>query len=311
MKILVLGAGAIGGYYGARLVQAGGDLRFLVREKRAAQLATQGLVVKSPHGDITTPVRTVAAGDALPDVDLVLLTCKSYDLDAAIEAIRPAVSEHTLVLPLLNGLAHIERLQAAFGAGRVLGGTCVIPATLTAAGEVHHLGQPHRISFGPLAPTRAGARDELGALLALFERGGVEAALFDDMALALWEKFVGLATLAAMTCLMRSAVGDIVAVPEGAELIDETLQACAATAAAAGHPPREAALAGTRALLTAPGSTLTASMLRDLEGGHRIEAEHVVGDMLARARAAGIDPGPLRLAAVHLRAHEQRRARGA
>ena len=318
MKILILGAGAIGGYYGARLVQAGADVTFLVRERRAAQLAERGLVVRSPHGDFTVPARTVLARDVTPVFDLVLLTCKSYDLDAAIAAVAPALGERTLVLPLLNGLAHLDRLRAAFGAARVLGGTCVIPATLGAEGEVVHLGKPHRITFGPLAGppgapeagTRAGARDDLEPLRAAFACGPVDVTLVDDMSQPMWEKFVGLCTLAAMTCLMRSAVGDIVATQDGAALMEQTLQACIATAAAAGHRPSETELAGYRKLLFAPGSTFTSSMLRDLEAGHRTEADHVVGDMLRRAIAAGVDPGPLRHAWCHLQAHEQRRARG-
>jgi 2-dehydropantoate 2-reductase len=195
--------------------------------------------------------------------DLVLLTCKSYDLDAAIASIAPALGERTLVLPLLNGLAHIERLRDAFGAARVLGGTCVIPATLTPEGEVQHLGTPHRITFGPLAGTRAGAAHDLEPLREAFARGPVEAVLADDMAQPPWEKFVGLATLAAMTCLMRAAVGDIVASDDGALLMEDTLRACVATATAAGHAPREAAPAPLRAMLFAPGSDFTASILRD------------------------------------------------
>jgi 2-dehydropantoate 2-reductase len=310
MKILVLGAGAIGGYFGARLVQARADVHFLVRERRAALLAGRGLVVRSPHGDFTVPARTLLAGEVQPGWDLVLLTCKSYDLDAAIASVAPALGERTLVLPLLNGLAHIERLRAAFGAARVLGGTCVIPATLTPEGEVQHLGTPHRITFGPLAGTRAGAAHDLEPLREAFARGPVEAVLADDMAQPLWEKFVGLATLAAMTCLMRAAVGDIVASDDGALLMEDTLRACVATATAAGHAPREAALAPLRAMLFAPGSDFTASMLRDLEAGSRTEADHVVGDMLRRAVAAGVDPGPLRHARCHLQAAERRRARG-
>lgn len=222
------------------------------------------------------------------------------------------------MLPLLNGLAHLDRLRAAFGAARVLGGTCVIPATLGADGEVVHLGEPHRITFGPLvAPpgaahggTREGARAELEPLRAAFARTPVDVALVDDMALPMWQKFVGLCTLAAMTCLMRASVGDVVATDDGQALMEHTLQACLATAAAAGYSPGETELAGYRRLLFAPGSTFTSSMLRDLEAGHRTEADHVVGDMLRRALAAGVDPGPLRHAWCHLQAHEQRRARG-
>jgi 2-dehydropantoate 2-reductase len=281
-----------------------------VRERRAAQLAARGLVVKSPHGDFTLPqVRALRREQIDGPYDLVLLTAKSYDLDDAIESLRPAVGPATVVLPVLNGLQHLQRLEAAFGAERVAGGLCVIPATLTRDGDVVQLGAPHRIVFGRLPGTAASAQPLLEALLAAFARTPVQAQLAEAVMQDLWEKFVGLTTLAAMTCLMRAAVGDIVAADEGAALMEETLSACAATAAAHGHAPRPAALAGYRSMLLAPGSPFTASMLRDLEGGGRTEADAIVGDMLRRARSHGIDPGPLRLAWCHLQAAEHRRVR--
>ena len=311
MNILVLGAGAIGGYFGGRLVQAGGDVRFLVRERRQLQLAGRGLVVRSPHGDFNLPVRAVTQAQLDGPVDLVLLTCKAYDLEAALASIGQAVGPDTLVVPLLNGIAHIERLQAAFGAARVAGGSCGIPATLTPDGEVRQLGAFHRIVFGPLPGTAPSARAKLGALQTLFRATPVDVEHTDDMMLAMWEKFVGLATLAAMTCLMRGAVGDILSADEGSALMQETYAACEGTARACGHAPRDAAMAGFRAMFAERGSTLTASMLRDLESGGRTEAAHIVGDMLARARAAGIDAGPLRAAWCHLQAAEHRRLREA
>jgi 2-dehydropantoate 2-reductase len=309
MKILVLGAGAIGGYFGGRLVQAGADIGFLVRERRLAQLQARGLVVRSPHGDFTVAVRAFTRDRIDVPVDLVVLACKAYDLDAAIESVAPAVGEDTIVLPLLNGLAHVERLQAAFGAARVAGGSCAIPATLTPDGEVVQLGAFHRIVFGRLPGTAVVADDRLKQLLALFGSTPVDVELADDMMLALWEKFVGLATLAAMTCLMRGTVGDILAADDGAALMAETYAACEGTARAAGCVPRDSVMAGFRAMFADRQSSLSASMLRDLESGGRTEGAHIVGDMLARARAAGVDPGPLRAAWCHLQAAEHRRQR--
>ena len=309
MKILVLGAGAIGGYFGARLVQAGADVHFLVRERRAAQLADKGLVVRSPHGDFTVPARTVLQAQIDGPADLVLLTCKAWDLDSAIDSIRPAMGPGSHVVPLLNGLAHIDALRAAFGAGRVAGGSCGIPATLTPAGEVVQLGAVHRIAFGALPGTSADVLPKLQALHERFSATPVSSELAPDMMLALWEKFVGLTTLAAMTCLMRSAAGDILNTDEGAALMAEAYAACDNTARAAGHAPREAAMAGFKTILTDRQSPMTASMLRDLEGGGRTEGAHIVGDMLARARAAGVDPGLLRHAWCHLQAAQNRRQR--
>ncbi len=309
MKILVLGAGAIGGYFGGRLVQAAADVTFLVRERRAAQLRARGLVVRSPHGDFTVPAQCVSSAPVAPAFDLVLLTCKAYDLDGAIASVAPAVGASTHVLPLLNGVAHIERLQAAFGAARVAGGSCAIPAMLDEQGDVVHMGSFHRIVLGALPGTSDAAQPKLEALQRAFESTSVPCELAADMLLALWEKFVGLTALAAMTCLMRSAVGDILGTEDGAALISEAFDACAGTARAQGFAPREAALANFRAMLADRSSTLTASMLRDLESGGRTEAAHIVGDMLHRARAAGVDPGPLRPAWCHLQAAALRQRR--
>ena len=312
MKILVLGAGAIGGYFGGRLVQAGADVSFLVRPRRQSQLQARGLVVRSPHGDFSVPVQTVLQEQLAAPADVLLLTCKAYDLDAAIASVAPAVGPGTTVLPLLNGLAHVDRLAAAFGPARVAGGSCGIPATLSPEGEVLQLGLFHRIVVGPLPGTAADAVPKLQALHDLFKRTPVDVALDDQMQRALWEKFTGLATLAAMTCLMRGTVGDILHTDDGAELFAQTFAACEGAAAAAGYPPREAASANFRAMWADPASKLTASMQRDLLSGGRTEAAHIVGDMLQRVRAAGLAPGALSAAWCHLQvAERQRLAQGA
>jgi 2-dehydropantoate 2-reductase len=309
MKILVLGAGAIGGYFGARLQQAGADVTYLVRSRRAQQLAAHGLAVRSPFGDFEVTPRWVQAHEVREPYDLVLLTCKAYDLDGALEAIAPAMGPSSHVLPLLNGLLHLDRLAQAFGPQRVVGGACSIPVTLGPQGEVLHLAKMHRIAFGALPGTSPDARARLEALHAFLSKTPVDTVLADDMMLEMWEKFVGLATLAAMTCLMRATVGDIVSSEEGGALMTEALEACVRTATAAGYAPREAPMAGFRRMLLDPASTGAASMLRDLEGGHRTEGRHVVADMLRRAREAGVDPGPLRAAWCHLESHELRARR--
>jgi 2-dehydropantoate 2-reductase len=311
VKILCLGAGATGGYFAGRIAQAGADVTFLVRERRAAQLAANGLVVKSPHGDFTIPAKFVRQPEVRPEYDLVYLTCKAYDLDAAIDSIRPAIGARAHVVPFLNGLAHVDRLTAEFGAPRVIGGTCGIPATLTAEGVVRQLGPLHRIAYGLLPGTGAEARAKLETLHGYYKQTPVDAVLADDVLLELWEKFVLLTTMASMTTLMRGAIGDVLAADEGEAIVEETLAACARTAARAGYTVRDKQMAAYRKLLFARGSDFAASMLRDIEGGHRVEADHIVGDMLKRARTAGVDPGPLRIAFAHLQAYQAKRKREA
>jgi len=305
VRILVLGAGAVGGYFGARLAEAGGDVTFLVRERRATQLAAEGLVIKSPCGDAVVPVKTVRAGDALPGYDIVLLCCKAYDLDSAMDSIAPAVGAKTAVLPLLNGLGHLDRLDHRFGSASVLGGLAQIAATIGSGGRIEHLNKAHRIIFGE----RDGRRSERTAgLRAVMARARFDSALSDGIMLEMWEKFVMLATLAGMTCLMRASVGSIMATSEGESLMGEFLAESTAVARAAGSAPRPAFIERAQALLTERGSPLSASMLRDIERGGPTEGDHILGDLLRRARALGVPAPLLRTAVCHVEAYAARRA---
>src|SRR5215470_17416960 len=149
MRFLMVGAGAIGGYFGGRLLEAGRDVTFLVRPGRAARLAANGLVLTSPAGDASLPSPpTVLAPELRDAFDVVILTCKAFDLDAAIESVAPAVGPDTAVVPLLNGMRHLDELDARFGPARVLGGACFISARLDDAGRVVHASDFHRLAFG-------------------------------------------------------------------------------------------------------------------------------------------------------------------
>lgn len=310
MKVLILGAGAVGGYFGGRLVQSGADVAFLVRAQRAQKLAQSGLVIRSPLGDAQIPVRTVLQETVRPDYDLVILSCKAYDLDASIASLTGAVRTNTLILPLLNGMAHLARLEQAFGRERVLGGACYIASTLDADGGIRHLSQFQGITCGPRAGNHAHARDLLQELARAYAGVSLECKVSDDIEQDMWEKFVLLASLAAMTCLMRASVGEILGADDGESLMRETLSACVAAAGAAGHAPRAESLQRTQNTLFARGSAFTASMLRDIEAGGRVEADHVVGDMLRHARAAGADTRLLAAAYCHLQVYQAQRTRG-
>jgi 2-dehydropantoate 2-reductase len=311
MKVLILGAGAVGGYFGGRLVQAGADVSFLVRAERAKKLARGGLVIKSPLGDAQIPVRTVLQDAVRPEYELVVLSCKAYDLEAAITAIGGATGPDTLILPLLNGLAQLSRLERAYGNARVLGGTCYIASTMDSDGAIRHLGKFQGITCGARAGNHAHAAALLQELAQAYARVSVECKLSTDIEQDMWEKFVLLASLAAMTFLMRASVGEILEAADGEALMREALATCIAAAGAAGHAPRAESLQRTEGMLFARGSAFTASMLRDLEAGGRVEADHIVGDMLRRARAAGADARLLAAAYCHLQSYEARRKRGA
>src|SRR6266481_4605939 len=149
MRVLVVGAGAIGGYFGGRMLQAGRDVTFLVRPRRAAELTDAGLVIKSPNGDVTLKNPPAVQADKLSEkFDVVLLSCKAFDLDDAIKSFAPAVGPQTAILPLLNGMRHLDVLDGKFGRERVLGGLCAIAVTLNEAREVVQLAPMQSLGFG-------------------------------------------------------------------------------------------------------------------------------------------------------------------
>ena len=313
MRTLIVGAGATGGYFGARLAEAGADVTFLVRPARAAKLAADGLNVRSPLGDLHLPDPPTVTADKLAGAgrfDLILLSCKAYDLDSAVADLAPAVGPDTAILPVLNGMSHLDVLDARFGAERVLGGSCAIAATLAPDGAIRHMSELCSITYGERDGSRSSRIEAVDALM----RGlKFQPRLSDVILQEMWEKWVFLATLAGATTLMRAAVGDIVAAPGGTALITALHAECTSVAAASGFEPRAVVAERARAQLTAAGSTFTASMLRDIENRGRIESDHVIGDLIARGeRLAPEVPFPL-LTAVYtgLKAYEARRAREA
>lgn len=303
MRILVLGAGGIGGYFGGRLAAAGVDVHFLVRAPRAETLARQGLIITSPLGDLHLPVATLTTADS--SFDAVLLACKAYDLESAIEAITPAVGPSTLIVPLLNGIRQLDVLDARFGQEQVLGGLCHIGVTMNPAGQIEHLNTVQRFMIGART---AGQVKAAAALHAVLQRGGFAPTLSEDIIQDMWEKFVFLTTYAGMTTLMRAPIGAIVAADEGEMIAREMLSECVATAAASCYPPRADATAQMISTLTERGSTGTASMFRDMAGNRRTEHEHVIGDMLRRARAAGIPAPLLRISLANAQAYAAQRS---
>ena len=307
MKILILGAGAVGGYFGARLHQNGADVTFLLREPRAAKIKKEGLVVKSPKGDAVLPVKVVTKGSEGGPYDVVILACKAYDLDSAMESIASAVGPDTTIVPMLNGHAHFGVLDKKFGADKVAGGLARIGGMLGPNGEVMHTSPFAGVSFGE----RSGkpAREHLTALDAARKKAGIDGGLNGNINQDLWDKWIMLTSLAAMCCTLRGTSGDILAADEGKDLMLETVEECRKVASAEGFDPGEKGIANLKAFLTQRGSVFAASMLGDLERGGAIEGRHVIGDMLGRARKHGIAAPNLRMAHAVVQAYEARRAR--
>jgi 2-dehydropantoate 2-reductase len=310
MRFLILGAGGLGGYFGAILQRGGADVTFLVRPRRATQLADRGLVVRTPTGAIEQRVKTILAGEVDGHYDCVFLACKAYDLDSAIEAIAPALGDGSAILPVLNGINHIALLSERFGAAHVLGGMTIVAATVTPEGDIiRQAGTPDTMVFGELTgegePRCEAIRDALVA-------GGIPGRISDQIIAEMWTKFAGFASNAVIAALTRGRTGEIAATSAGAGFVSAAFDECALVTTVEGFPPASAIRDLVLEIHTRVGSTLAPSILADLESGRRTEGEHVLGDLLKRAELHGLEVPLIRAAVCSLQVHEARVAeRGA
>ncbi|MET4800801.1 2-dehydropantoate 2-reductase [Bradyrhizobium sp. LB11.1] len=308
MRVLVIGAGALGGYYGACLVRAGADVTFLVRSARAEQLRRDGLRVVSPHGDFAVQPKILQAAELKDPFEIVLVGVKAYSLDDAMSQFAPAVGASTMILPILNGLKHIDALTMRFGAEHVLGGLANVSAGLDADGRVVQFMANQTVIFGE---TKGSLSERVLALEKLLHVPGIDVRASEAIMQDMWEKFVQLSTLAGITCLLRASIGDILTVPNGEASIFGLFRECCAVATASGFEPRAPFIEFDRKLFTTANSPLKASMLRDIERGSTTEAEHILGDMANRARSLGIETPVLDLARAHVAAYEIGRQKAA
>ena len=303
MRILIVGAGATGGYFGARLAEAGRDVTFLVRPARAAQLRRTGLVITSPHGDLTLQPRLLETGVAAAPFDLVLLALKAYALEAALDDIAAVCGPQTMLVPFLNGMRHLDAMIARFGDRSVLGGVCLVATTLKPDGSIVQLAPFQEIIYGE----RNGvASERVTALDAAMQGAGFKARIAADIMQEMWNKWMLLASGGALTCLLRGTVGEIEGVPGGVALAQHVVDEVMSVAMKAGHGPDAATDARVRTTLTAPSSPFATSMYRDLLAGLPVEAEQILGDMVTRAEAFGLATPLLSAALVQLRVYQRR-----
>lgn len=280
MRTLVIGAGAVGGYFGGRLAEAGNDVTFLVRKRRKEQLDRDGLVIKSVHGDARLRVQTLLSGQDAPLFDLVLLSVKAYHLEQALADLAPHVSKQTVILPLLNGIRHLELLQQQFGSDRILGGLCFIESTLNADGEVEQYSLQHDLIFGELNGALS-ARAQ--AIDSLFRDANLHARLSTQIRQDMWKKYIFISAMSGITCLMKSSIGPILAAPYGKEtyrrLLDEIVQI------AHHHEPAITLDLSAEVFQTVESLSpdMKSSMLRDMEKGMPVEADHFHGTLLEMA----------------------------
>lgn len=302
MRILVIGAGATGGLFGARLAAAGRDVTFLVRPRRAEILRERGLRVHGGGQDTTVQPKLVVTGEITETYDAILVSVKASGLDRAIEDFAPAVGSNTLIMPFLNGMRHLDVLDKRFGADRVLGGVVKVQTTVDENGDILRVGDFEDMAYGARGGTSPRRLAELHEALS---GAGFPAVLSDHIEADMWSKWVFIASVGAETCLLRGTVGEIVAAG-GARFAADLVDECAAVAAASGYPVSDQTRDALRGMATAPGSPVATSMYRDLSSGYPTEAEHLLGDMVDRARQLDVPTPLLELAAVSMRVYENR-----
>jgi 2-dehydropantoate 2-reductase len=307
MRFLILGAGGLGGYFGGMLVRNGAEVTFLVRPRRAAQLAKHNLVIKEPAGDLVIPVKTVTAGEVDGKYDVVFLTCKAYDLDSSVEAIAPAIGPGSAILPVLNGVNHIDILREHFGAEQVLGGMIIVRAELAPNGDIVRPtigGVSEDAAFGELTGERS-ARCE--AIHKTLMSAGIPSRISDDILGEMWTKFCGFCCNAAVSTLTRAFAGEIASAPAGAGFVRATFDECARATAAEGYPPPHSLRDLCVGLYSQPGLGYRPSIAADLEAGRPTEGEHTIGDLVRRADRRGLDVPILQAALCNLQIQEARR----
>jgi 2-dehydropantoate 2-reductase len=301
MKILVVGAGAVGGYFGARLAQAGRDVTFLVRPSRAQHLRSEGLHIVSPHGDLTLQPKTITAEELRDPFDIIFLSVKAQALDQAIKDMASAVGPDTMIYPVLNGMRHMETLTRRFGERTVLGGVCMVSTDLDEQGRIVQITPMQKITYGELSgeiTSRIRSFDET------MRNAGFETELSTSIMQAMWHKWVMIASLGLVTCLLDGPIGEINAVPYGEQTILRALDECAAVGAARGFPLPQPVTAFLRQAVTAKDSNLTSSMYRDLKKGAPVEVDTILGDLLDHGREHRLLTPILQAGCVRLRVYQ-------
>ena len=301
MKILVVGAGAVGGYFGARLAQAGRDVTFLVRPARAQQLRSEGLRIVSPHGDLTLQPKTITGKELDSPFDIIFLSVKAQALDQAMKDMAPAVGPDTMIYPVLNGMRHIETLTRRFGESPVLGGVCMVSTDLDEQGRIVQITPMQKLTYGELSgeiTPRIRSFDET------MRNAAFETELSTNISYAMWQKWVMIASLGLVTCLLDGTIGEINAVPDAEQTIHRALDECAAVGTACGFPLPQPVAAFLRQAATTKDSKLTSSMYRDLKKGAPVEVDTILGDLLDHGRAHQVDTPLLQACCVRLRVYQ-------
>lgn len=303
MKILVVGAGAIGGYFGGRLLEKGEDVTFLVREKRKQQIEDSGLIIDSVHGGMTLTPKLVTKKDKSENYDVIMLSNKAYHLHTVIEDIRPFVSEGTMILPLLNGISHLDLLIKEFGEERVIGGLCFIETTLAANGKVVQTSPIHHLVFGE----RNGEEtDRIIRLRETFSNTKASFIYSDHILEEMWKKYLFISVLSGATTLMRAPIGPIRETLPGFQAIQAILQEVILVMEKMGAPIGQELIEVQLHKIKEMNYEMKSSMQRDMEKGLMTEADHFFKYLLEHAEVHGLKTPYLEVIYANLKVYEKK-----
>ncbi len=305
MKILVVGAGAIGGYFGAKLAQAGRDVTFLVRASRAEELKRNGLQIISPTGNLTIQPQITSAQEIRAPYDIILLSVKAPALFSAIADMKPAVGPETMIYPALNGMGHMEALVQAFGNNAVLGGVCLISTTLDGQGRIIQLNEMQKLVYGELSGE---ITPRIQAFDQVISHAGFDTELSTRIVQDMWNKWVFIASIGLSTCLLNGDIGQINSVPDGEAVILQCIDECASVANASGFPTPEPFLERIRQVCVDKNSKLASSMFRDMQNGANVEVEAILGDLLKHGQSHQLKVPLLQAGCVRLRIYQESRS---
>ncbi|WP_406687606.1 ketopantoate reductase family protein [Rossellomorea vietnamensis] len=301
MRILVVGAGAVGGYFGGRLAEKGEDVTFLVRDKREHQLKEHGLHIESVHGDYHYQPKTLKAGEKAEPFDVVILSTKAYHLEGAIDSLHPFVGENTMILPLLNGMSHVDDLIQAFGEEKVIGGLCFVESTLDDSGKVIQTSPIHDLVFGERNGNRT---DRITRLEEVFSGTKASFRLSDSIEQEMWHKYLFITTLSGVTSLYRAPIGPIRETGEGEGRIKAVLSQAAMVMRKLDAPLAENIEDALYDKISGMGYSMKSSLQRDMEKNLSVEADHLYGFLLDAAESQDIVVPDLRLIYGNLKIYE-------
>lgn len=301
MKMLMVGAGGIGGYFGARLLEKGEDVTFLVREGRKKKIEEEGLRVNSRHGDLHLQPALLTKTMQAEPFDIVIISTKAYQLEQAIEDIRPFVGEQTMILPLLNGISHIDQLVSAFGEEAVIGGLCFIETTIGEDGSIVQTSPIHQLVYGDRGGKGAARIEKLKSH---FDGTKAEFVLSEDIDQDMWHKYMFITAMSGITSLMESPIGPIRELPSGQTAIQSLLEELEAVMTAIGAPIKKGIATIQLDKVNSLDDSMKSSMQRDMEKGQGIEADHLQGHLIEKARQADIPVPVLETVYTKLKLYE-------